>query len=159
LYHSDLAPSIMSEDFSTPSWELLPLELLGKIFSFVPNHLLNNIGLVCSRWKDAVHYSAVKLLMIRISAGQLGEKEIERFGWRTSTAWDHDNVKCCCFDLAFNFLNRKCSVLAQGVSQECLDRSFFYTPATTMSDKVIYMVFDNERKLSLRVIDRLDAGS
>jgi hypothetical protein len=55
--------------------------------------MLNNIGLVCSRWKDAVHYSAVKLLMSCIKAGQLEEKQIERFGWRTSAAWDHDNEK------------------------------------------------------------------
>ena len=93
----------MSEDFSAPSWELLPFELLEKIFSFVPKHMLNIIGQVCSSWKDAVHYSAVKLLMSCIGAGQLEEKQIERFGWRTSAAWDHDNDKCSCIDLAFNF--------------------------------------------------------
>ncbi len=134
------------------------MELLEKIFSFVPKHLLNNIGLVCSRWKDAVHYSAVKLLMRCITAGQLEEKQIARFGWRTSAAWDHDNDKCSCIDLAFNFFNRKSSVLVQGISQECLDDGFDHNPAT-MSDKVIYMVIENESKLSLRVIDRLDAGS
>jgi hypothetical protein len=148
----------MSEDFSIPSWELLPLELLGQIFSFVPKHLLNNIGLVCSHWKDAVHYSAVKLLMSCISAGQLEEKQIARFGWRTSAAWNHDNDKCSCIDLAFNFFNRKSSVLVQGISRECREEEFDYMPAT-MSDKVIYMVVDNESKVSLRVVDRLDAGS
>ncbi len=134
------------------------MELLGQIFSFVPKHMLNNIGLVCSRWKDAVHYSAVKLLMSCISAGQIEEKQIERFGWRTSSAWDHDSEKCSCIDLAFNFFDRKSSVLVQGISQECLDKGFDYLPAT-LSDKVIYMIFDNESKVSLRVIDRFDAGS
>jgi hypothetical protein len=110
----------MSEEFSTPSWDLLPLELLGQIFSFVPKHMLNNIGLVCSLWKDAIHYSAVKLLMSCISAGQLEEKQIERFGWKTSTAWDHDNDKCSCIDLANNFFSGKSSVLAQGISRKCL---------------------------------------
>jgi hypothetical protein len=134
------------------------MELLEKIFSFVPKHLLKNIGLVCSRWKDAIHYSAVKLLMSCISAGQLEEKQIARFGWRTSAAWFHDNDKCSCIDLAFNFFNRKSSVLVQGISLECLEEDFDYMPAT-MSDKVIYMVVENESKVSLRVIDRLDAGS
>jgi hypothetical protein len=32
-------------------------------------------------------------------------------------------------------------------------------PATTMSDKVIYMDVENDSKVTLRVIDRLDAGS
>ena len=82
------------------------MELLEKIFSFLPKHLLKNIGLVCSRWKDAIHYSAVKLLMSCIKAGQLEEKQIARFGWRTSAAWDHDNDKCSCIDLAFNFFNK-----------------------------------------------------
>ncbi len=155
---SGLAPSTMSEEFSTPSWDLLPLELLGQIFSFVPKHMLNNIGLVCSSWKDAVHCSAVKLLMSCISAGQLEEKQIERFGWRTSAAWDHDNEKCSCIDLAFNFFSGKSSVLAQGFSRKCLD-TYLRMPATTMSDKVIYMDVDEHDKVLLRVIDRLDAGS
>jgi hypothetical protein len=158
LCHSGLASSTMSENFSRPYWELLPLELLEKIFSFMPKHLLNNIGLVCSRWKDAVHYSAVKLLISCISAGQLEEKQIERFGWRTSAAWDHDSEKCSCINLAFNFFNRKSSVLVQGISRECLGEGFLKLP-TTMSDKVIYVVVDNESKVSLRAIDRLDAGS
>jgi hypothetical protein len=148
----------MSEEFSTPSWDLLPLELLGHIFSFVPKHMLNNIVLVGSRWKDTVHYSAVKLLMSCIKAGQLEEKQIERFGWKTSAAWDHDNGECSCIDLAFNFFSGKSSVLAQGISRECLDK-YLCMPATTMSDKVIYVDVDEYGKVSLRVIDRLDAGS
>jgi hypothetical protein len=145
----------MSEDFSAPSWELLPFELLEKIFSFVPKHMLNIIGQVCSSWKDAVHYSAVKLLMSCIGAGQLEEKQIERFGWRTSAAWDHDNDKCSCIDLAFNFFLKKSSVLVHGISP---DEVFVCNPAT-MSDKVFYMDVDTESKVFLRVIDRLDAGS
>ncbi len=93
----------MSERDSDPSWELLPMEILEKIFGFLPKLLLRNVGLVCNQWGNTVHRCAVKHLTHCIETLQIEEKQLERFGWKTSAAWDHDSVTCACIHLASNF--------------------------------------------------------
>jgi hypothetical protein len=156
----------MSENVSGPSWELLPTEILDKIFSLLPRLSLGNVSLVCNRWKNALHHVAVKYLNSCIETGQIEEKQLERFGWRTSAAWDHDSVACTCVYLAFDFFTREETILtswtkilnevsSRGVPEDALNCKIL----TVMSDKVIYRVLHGKRILSLMVINRLDPGS
>jgi hypothetical protein len=137
------------------SWELLQLELLEKIYGFLPKILLRDVGLVCSHWAHAVHHCAVKYLTSCIESGCIVENQLERFGWRTSAAWDHDNNKCSCVYLATHFF-RKESFVVHGISQDCLEGKNVKISAT-VSDKIIYRVIDNDSKVSLHVINRLDS--
>jgi hypothetical protein len=69
----------MSKASSTPSWSLLPLELLEHIFRFIPVPLLESIGAVCCRWRDALHHLAVKHLTGCIQKGQIEEQQLDRW--------------------------------------------------------------------------------
>ena len=129
------------ENVSGPSWELLPMEILEKIFGFLPRLSLGTVGIVCSQWENVVHRCAVKYMISCMDTGRLGEKQLERFGWKTSAAWDHDNTKCSCIHLAFNFFTRKGSVSVQEFSQECLEGEDTKAVAV-LSDKVIHRVVD-----------------
>jgi hypothetical protein len=59
------------------SWGLLPMEILEKIFGFLPKLLLKSVGLVCYQWGNTVHRCAVKHLTRCIETGQIEEKHLE----------------------------------------------------------------------------------
>ena len=135
------------------------MELLEKILGLVPRLLLPNMSLVCSRWQLAVHGCAVKYLSSRIENGLTEEKQLERWGWSSPTAWDHDHNSCACIRLAFNFFAGDEPTMVQGVSLDCLIREIRMCLAI-MSDKIFFIARDWRHFLSLlKVINRLEADS
>jgi hypothetical protein len=81
----------------------MPLELLEKIFESVPLPMLGNIGKVCAHWRDVVHRLAVKHLTSQIQNQLIEEKQLERWGWCSATAWDH-NILACSLEKKKHFL-------------------------------------------------------
>jgi hypothetical protein len=93
----------MKEEEFVHSWALLAPELLDKIFSYIPRHLMSNVGLVCDSWHNAVHYKAVKYLTSCIENHRIEKRELEMRGWSSLDAWDHSSLHCSCIHLAFSF--------------------------------------------------------
>jgi len=80
----------MSGDVSSASWAHLPTELLEKIFDRVPPLLLPNISMVCQSWQSTVHRLAVKYLTVCVQNKRIEEKQLEKWGWSSDTAWEHN---------------------------------------------------------------------
>jgi len=136
------------------SWGLLPAELLEKIFESVPWLMLGNIGKVCAHWRDVVHQLAVKHLTSRIQNQLIEEKQLERWGWCSATAWDHNILACSCIHLAFNFFTRKeKTILGRGFSE--LSKVYANrNPVGIMTDKLFFSTADEEKQVFLKVINR-----
>jgi hypothetical protein len=136
------------------SWGLLPAELLEKIFESVPWLLLGNIRKVCAHWRDVVHRLAVKQLTSRIQNQLTEEKQLEKWGWCSSTAWDHNILACSCIHLAFNFFTRKGKTFhGRGFSE--LSKSYENRKTVgIMTDKLFFSTTDEEKQVSLKVINR-----
>jgi hypothetical protein len=147
----------MSENVSNPSWTVLPTELLGKIFKYIPAVLRGRVGLVCSRWHDALHHLAVQHLITSVQNHKVEEKQLERWGWSSATAWNHNTRTCSCNHLAFNYFTtsiQENSLSSRGISQQCKGRH-----VGLMSDKLFFVTASEERKFSVMVFNRLDPSS
>jgi hypothetical protein len=148
----------MSDNASNSSWGLLLAELLEKIFESVPWIMLENIGKVCTHWQDVVHRLAVKHLTSRIQNQLTEEKQLEKWGWCSATAWDHNILACPCIHLAFNFFTKKEKTFpGRGFSVRPID----YTnriPVGIMADKLFFATADEEKQVSLKVINRQELG-
>jgi hypothetical protein len=90
-----------------PTWEVLPSEVLQKVFNYVPRHLLEDISQVCTRWRDFLHDRAVDYLTNCVNNQLIDEKQLEQRGWSSAAAWNHNKSACSCILLAFNFFTRE----------------------------------------------------
>jgi hypothetical protein len=99
----------MSENVCLSSWAELPLEILDKIFNFVPRLMVGSLGFVCKQWQCALHNQAVKYLNSCIKQQLIEERQLQKWGWNTAaaTAPDHNVLDCNCVHLAFNFFTQK----------------------------------------------------
>jgi hypothetical protein len=137
------------------SWGLLLAELLEKIFENVPWLMLGNIGKVCTHWRDVVHRLAVKHLTSGIQNQLIEEKQLERWGWCSATAWDHSILSCPCIHLAFDFLPiREKTFPGQGFSGLSMNYATGRIPVGIMTDKLFFATADEEKQVSLKVINR-----
>jgi hypothetical protein len=100
----------MDENVSLPCWALLPMEIVEKIFDFIPRLRLGSLGLVCITWGWAVHHQAVKYLKSCIQSQLIEERQLSKFCWSLAATLQphHDMPGCNCIHLAFDFfLQRK----------------------------------------------------
>jgi len=149
----------MCDNASVPSWALLPAELLEKIFESIPRLLLENIGKVCRHWQDVLHHLAVKHLTSCIQNQLIEEKQLEKWGWCSATAWDHNILVCSCIHLAFNFFTGKeKQFLARRLSAVSMEYGQ-RIPVGIMSDKLFFATANEEKMVSIKVINRLEPES
>jgi hypothetical protein len=153
----------MSENVSTPSWALLPTELLEKIFEYIPAVLRGKIGLVCSHWLNVLHPLAIKHLITCVQNHQVEEKQLERWGWSSTTAWNHNTSTCSCIHLAFNYFTttsrQEKSLSGRGISNQCTGRGGKSSYVAYMADKLFFATASEERNVSIMVFNRLEPNS
>jgi hypothetical protein len=154
-----LLQKMSDNNASNAPWALLPAELLEKIFDSVPWFMLGNIGTVCAHWRDVVHRLAVKHLTNRIQNHLIEEKQLERWGWCSATAWDHNILACSCIHLDFNFFTsrREKTFSGRGFSKLAMDYERKIFPVGVMVDKLFFATADKEKQqVSLKVVNRLE---
>jgi len=149
----------MCDNASAPSWALLPAELLEKIFESIPRLLLRNIGKVCRRWQNVLHRLAVKHLTSCIQNQLIEEKQLEKWGWCSATALDHNILVCSCIHLAFNFFTRKENTFLAGGFSALPIRMSGRIPVGIMSDKLFFATANEENMVYIKVINRLELES
>jgi hypothetical protein len=145
----------MSDNASESSWGLLPAEVLEKIFESAPQFMLGTVGKVCAHWRDVLHRLAVKQLTSWIQHQLIEEKQLERWGWCSATAWDHNILACSCIHLAFNLFKRMEKTFhSRGFSQLSMDYGQRRIPVGVMADKLFFATADEEKQVSIKVINR-----
>jgi hypothetical protein len=86
----------------------MPPEILEKIFDYLPQHMLEDISLVCSSWQATVHSLADSYLTRCVKNELIDEKQLERWGWNTRVSEDNHSISTCsCIHLAFGFFTQK----------------------------------------------------
>jgi hypothetical protein len=155
----------MSEDVSHPSWSLLPTEVLKKIFYHVPRLLLPTMARVCTGWRYALHRLAVKYLAVCIRTKRIDEKQLERWGWSSSTLWDHNIITCSCIHLAFDIFTgqKKNPEFLVGTSKLLFDQKIcryinYRYPLCILGEKLFFEALDGEG-WTLKVMNRLEPES
>ena len=145
----------MSDNASESSWGLLPAEVLEKIFESAPQFMLGTVGKVCAHWRDVVHRLAVKQLTSWIQSQLIEEKQLEKWGWCSATAWDHNILACSCIHLAFNiFTGKEKTFSGRGFSELSMKYAQRRIPVGIMTDKLFFATADEENQVFLKVINR-----
>jgi hypothetical protein len=156
----------MSDDVPPSSWSLLPTEVLEKIFDQVPRLLRPTIARVCTGWRYALHRLAVKYLAVCIQTKRIDEKQLERWGWSSSTLWDHNISTCSCIYLAFDFFTgqQEKPEFVSGTSKQLLKYFcgyWYHYPFGIIGEKVFFAAALDEKghEFTLKVMNRLEPES
>jgi hypothetical protein len=150
----------MSDVVPPPSWSLLPTLVLEKIFDHVPRLLLPTMARVCTGWRYAIHRLAVKYLDVCIQTKRIEEQQLERWGWSSSTLWDHNVSTCSCIHLAFDFFTgqQEKPEFVAGTSKPLFDESlcrYINYPPCILGEKLFFEALDEEG-WALKVMNRLE---
>jgi hypothetical protein len=151
----------MSENVHTPSWAELPLEILDKIFSFIPRLMVGSVEFVCRQWQCALHNQAVQHLNSCIKQQLIEEKQLQKWGWNAAaaTAPDHNILDCNCVDLAFSFFTQKKKLKAAcniPCIREVICSGSYCVFCCVVGEKIFLGFIDSRDKMfSLKVVNRL----
>jgi hypothetical protein len=147
----------MKDDMPSSSWAMLAPEMLDQIFQHVPRHMLSTVGRVCSQWRAVVHQQAVRYLTPRIQHHLIAENQLKRCGLSTDTIRDHCIENCSCIRLAFDsFVKTEGPYIARKTPRRSVSSSI---RVGIIAEKVFFWNIDNEDKVVLCVMNRLEPDS